>query len=159
MIEEVIDALKTLIVTGLPAMLNTIDAEKADEIILEDIPTDLIFTYGEQSLPTVPAIILLAQGSPPDQMISGTNYSPTDFTHSIYVICVVDDTDKEVLTRKSFRYLDALWRIIKATPQLNRAQVIDTLITDHAHSNHYQKSGAYRKDFFLKLSVKERITV
>ena len=159
MIEEVIDALKTTFVANLPAMLNTIDAEHGDGITLEDIPTDRIFTYGEQSLPTVPAIVLLAQGSPPDQMISGTNRSPNDFTHSIYVICVIDDTNQENLTRRSFRYLDALWRIIKGTPGLGRNQVIDTTITDHAHSNHYEKSGAYRKDFYLKLSVKERVTV
>lgn len=159
MIEDVIDGLKSLIVANLPAMLDVIDAEKADGIVLADIPTDLIFTYGEQTLPTVPAIILLAQGSPPDQMISGTSNSPTDFTHSIYVICIVDDTNVEQLTRKSFRYLDALWRIIKGNSTLDMQQVIDTIITDHAHSNHYQKSSAYRKDFYLKLSVKERITV
>lgn len=157
MIEEVIDALKTTFVANLSTMLDTIDAEHGDTIILDDIPADRIFTYGEQSLPTVPAIILLAQGSPPDQMISGTNYSPNDFTHTIFVICIVGDTNKENLNRKSFRYLDALWRIIKNNPNLGRSQVINTIITDHAHSNFYEKSGGYRKDFYLKLNVKERI--
>lgn len=162
MIEEVIDALKTILVANLSTTLDTIDAEHADSIKLEDIPTDRIFTYGEQMLPKVPAIVLLAQGSPPDEMISGTNYSPTDFTHTIFVICIVGDTHKENLNRKSFRYLDALWRIIKNNPNLGLAtateEVINTIITDHAHSNFYEKgSGNYRKDFYLKLNVKERI--
>lgn len=159
MIEEVIDALKSTLVTNLPAMLDTIDAEKNDSIKLCDIPTDLIFTYSEQLLPTVPAIVLLAQGSPPDGLISGESAKVNDFTHSIYVICVVGDTDKARLTRKSFRYLDALWRVIKNNYKLGMQQVIDTTITDHAHSNQYKKKGAYRKDFYLKLNIKERITV
>lgn len=158
MIEEVIDALKTTLVANLPTTLDTIDAEHADNIKLADIPTDRIFTYGEQMLPTVPAIVLLAQGSPPDQMISGTNYSPTDFTHTIFVICIVNDTKKENLNRKSFRYLDALWRVIKNNPTFGRIQIINTIVTDHAHSNFYEKgSGNYRKDFYLKLNTKERI--
>lgn len=160
MIEEVIDALKTLIVADLPAMLDTIDAEKADRIILEDILTDNIFTYEQRTLQNLPALVLIAQKSPPNQMISGTSYSPTDFTHSIYVVCIVGDTNKEKLTRRSFRYLDSLWRIIKSTPRLGREpEVIDTIITDHAHLELYGKGGDYRKDFYLKLSVKERITV
>ncbi len=159
MIEEVIDALNTTLVTNLATKLDVIDAEKAYDIKLEDIPTDRIFTYEEQSLPTVPAIVLIAQGSPPDQMISGTAYSPNDFTHSIFIVCVVGDTTIDRLTRKSFRYLDAIWRIIKDTPRLGRSQVIDTTIVDHAHSNYYKKEGSYRKDFYIKISVKERITV
>lgn len=159
MIEEVIDALKTTLVANLATKLDTIDSEHGDTINLEDIPSDRIFTYGEHLLPTVPAVVLLAQGSPPDQMISGTAYKPNDFTHTIFVICIVGDTNKENLNRKSFRYLDALWRIIKDNPDFGRTQVIDTIITDHAHSNFYEKGDGYRKDFYLKLNVKERITV
>lgn len=157
MIEEVIDALKTTLVANLSTTLDTIDAEHADSITLEDIPADRIFIYDKRLLQTVPAIILDARGSPPDQMISGTNYSPNDFTHTIFVVCFVGDTDKDRLTRKSFRYLDALWRIIKNTPALGRAQIITTTITDHVHSNFLEKEGSYRKGFYLKLNVKERI--
>lgn len=159
MIEEVIDALKTTLVANLSTMLDTIDAEHTDNINLDDIPADRIFTYDIRFLQTTPSIALEAMGSPPDQMISGTNYSPNDFIHSIRVICSIDDTDKERLTRKSFRYLDALWRTIKNNPTLGRIQVIDTTIINHVHSNFYEKDSNYRKAFYLALSVKERITV
>lgn len=158
MIEEVIDALKTTLVENLSTTLDTIDAEHADSITLEDIPTDRIFTYDVRFLQTVPAIGLEAMGSPLDQMISGTNYSPNDFTHSIRVICSIGDTDKERLTRKSFRYLDALWRIIKNNPGLGRSQIINTIIINHVHSNFYEKKNNYRKAFYIALNVKERVT-
>lgn len=153
MLENVIDAIKDVLTTNLPAMLRTITTEKGDGVFLADIPAKNIHITEKKRIQNFPSIIIVSDSGTIDYRTSGTK----DTTHSFIIACVATDTNEERLTRKLLRYLNAIERVIEGHSKLNDT-VIDAMPGGYSQNPMILDKKTLAKDFRIQLTVIDRDT-
>lgn len=101
LIEDAVDALKTYLSENMEAKVAAINAERDDDITLDDIKT--YYVAEQQAIPEFPAILVLGDESAIDEQFGGLNGA-----HSVTVVVVAAEPDPETLRKKLYRYTRAV---------------------------------------------------
>lgn len=129
MLEDVVTNLKTTLQTSLPSKLDTIETERGDGIVLDDIAHFSITGFEKDDYFACPALFVLGEGTPTSIEVMGNNKKRA--THTIIVIIIVEDIHEETIYKKLLRYCEAVERIIFNDKRLGNT-VHSALITKTA---------------------------
>ena len=116
MIEDVLVEIRTAVNTFLPAALNVEDAEYAvadaaefgHALVLDDIVTVRFEEAGELEIQNYPALFLLPRADDHDPIFTINEF----ISHQVDCVVVIKDTDPVELTRRLFRTVEALRRVL-----------------------------------------------
>jgi hypothetical protein len=159
MIEEILEGIKTRLVSGLPPQLAIIDNQMKDGNKLDLIEETNIFLSELGNYQSYPLIILIGD-------TTNTNYkmNAKNDLHSIILSCAVCDTDEVVLAKKLYRYMVAIRRVIEANNFLQEfsttdGNVIQLLIDSYSYSPMFMgnETDSFLKDCSMKLTATERL--
>lgn len=154
MIEDVIDQVKTFLQNNMPAKQNTIDTERNDGIILDDIQAFFV-ERGHQN-PGYPNITVSALETAAGNILS----SRRELKHKV-LIEVTDRTvsvDTSLLQTRLWRYVEAVERLVGADPTLN-GNVIDSTIVSHEYPEQSAHGDTFVKTARLTLTALERPSI
>lgn len=161
MIEDVLNGIRDKLIDGMQVEIAAINAEFNDNIRLTNITSKDIFTYEKASFQNYPNIIIIGTKTPVNYYMSAK-----DLMHFIILSCSIVDSNEEDLTKRMYRYLIVVRRIIENNDFLKEfstteGKLIELLIDEYRYSPMFteEDSDNYKKDFYINMIAKERLLI
>ncbi|MFQ5834323.1 MAG: hypothetical protein ACE5HR_00155 [bacterium] len=157
-IEDAAIKIRTVLQTNLPAKLDTIDTERGDGIVLDDIAFFSITSYQLNEYFPRPAMFILGENTPFLE-ISTVGGKRKRMTYIMDLTVVVEDNDEERLQKKLWRYADGVERVLEADRRLGGTVhsiiIKDLLIT----SRGFTTSSAPTRAISLLAEIQQDYTI
>lgn len=129
-IEDVVTKIKTTLQASLPAKLDTIETERGDGVILDDIAFFSITRLQRDEYFVRPALFILGENTPLTISTIGSNRKRA--TYRVELLVIVEDSDEERLQKKLWRYHAGIERVLDSDRRLggtvHSITIIDLLI-------------------------------
>jgi hypothetical protein len=154
MIEDIVDKIKSLLETNLPAKLDEIEAARNDAIVLNDVAAYYVTNRLKDTIVSYPCIFILGEETPSANMMGRKR----EFRHKIIIRIFTRDMDEEVLRRQLWRYVEAVEKVLNQDVTLAGLATY-SVITAHKYSPAYKAGMLFVKDASLLLEVDERYSV
>ena len=152
-IEDVVTKIKTTLQASLPAKLDTIETERGDGIVLDDIAFFSITRLQRDEYFARPALFILGENTPFTIVTIGGNRERAKYR--IEMCVVVEDNDEERLQKKLWRYFEGIKRVLSLDRRLGETvhsiEVTDLL----TFSNVFKESSTPERTIFLLTEVIE----
>lgn len=145
LIEKVVDDIQTILNDGMAAKLNTLDAEYADTITLDDIEAYHIAEQTAVPAGGYPCIFILGDDSRPLKENTGW----MTVAHDVSVIILATDMNTANLKRRLYRYARAVTELLIT----NRGTLGSVSLSSFRFSPTYGKSGTFLSDASLLVTV------
>lgn len=154
MIEDIVNKIKLMLETNLPARLDEIEASRNDGIVLNDIAAYYVTNRLKDMLVSFPCIFILGEETPSANRIG----KKRDFRHRIIIRIFIRDVDEEILQRQLWRYMEAVEKVLNQDVTLGGVATY-SVITAHKYNPAYKAGMLFVKDTSLVLEVDERYFV
>lgn len=147
-VEDVLTELQTAFDKVFPTYLLEVQREHTDGILLE--PFHWISWEEDAEVPTTPAIMLLAQEESDmnlrDQLVDAT----------ILAVVVLREQSKRFLTRKLFRYAEAIRRMVRQTNVRTLSHVVTSIKVERVQYSpiYVDEKNRYARDFQATLQLR-----
>ena len=102
MLEDVVLKIKSILQTNLPTKLDTIETQRGDGIVLDDIASFFISRFQKDDAFARPAIFVIGEDTPIIDFRLGTARE-IEAKHIIGIILIAEDADDDVLQKKMWR--------------------------------------------------------
>ncbi|MFQ5863159.1 MAG: hypothetical protein ACE5IC_08545 [Candidatus Brocadiales bacterium] len=156
MIEDVVRQIKTLLQNNIPGKLDTIEAEKGDGVVLDDIQVFFVERGHKDAGRKYPNITVSGLETSASNILS----SRRELRHKVSVE-VADravSVDTDLLQTRLWRYVEAVERVLGADTTLS-GKVIDSAIVDHKYPEPFAHGDTFVKTARLTLTALERPSV
>lgn len=160
MIEDVIEGIKAILISDMNNQVAILNTEFTDFAISSILEGD-IHTSEKSYFSNYPSIIIMG-----DRTSVIHHMSVKDLSHSIILSCSVRDQDEEVLTRKIYRYLKVVERILENNNFLKEFNTTDGVLTKmiikgYRYSPMFMKEDEndFKKDFVIHFEASERVLI
>ncbi|MFQ5956177.1 MAG: hypothetical protein ACE5KK_00195 [Candidatus Brocadiales bacterium] len=153
MIEDVVRQIKTLLQNNLPGKLDTIEAERGDGVVLDDIQSFLAERGHKDAGRMYPNITVSGLETSASNILS----SRRELRHKVLVE-IADravSVDTDLLQTRLWRYVEAVERVLGSNPALS-GKVIDSAIVDHRYPEPSTHGDTFVKTARLTLTALER---
>ncbi len=154
MIEDIVNKIKSLLETNLPAKLDAIEAARNDGIVLNNIAAYYVTNRLKDMIVNFPCIFILGEETPSANRIGRKR----EFRHKIIIRIFIRDVDEEILQRQLWRYVEAVEKVLNQDVTLGGA-AINSVITAHKYNPAYKAGMLFVRDVSLLLEVDERYSV
>ncbi len=156
MIEDVVRQIKTLLQNNMASKLDTIEAERGDGVVLDDIQAIFIEQDNRDVTRLYPNVTVSGLETSASNVLS----SRRELRHEIMVE-IADRAvaaDADILQTRLWRYVEAAERILAADPTLT-GKVIDSAIAGHRYPGKTSHRDTFVKTARLTLTALERPSV
>lgn len=154
MIEDIVNKIKSLLETNLPARLDEIELARNDGIVLNDIAAYYVINKLGDMIVRYPCIFILGEETPSANRIGRKR----EWKHKTTIRVFSRDVDEEILQRKLWRYVEAVEKVLNKDITLAGAATY-SVITAHKYSPAYKAGMLFIRDASLSLEVSERYSV
>ncbi len=156
MVEDVVRQIKTLLQNNMVSKLDTIETERGDNVVLDDIQAIFVEQGNKDVMHLYPNITV----SGLETMASNVLSSRRELRHDIMVEIAdrVVGADSDLLQTRLWRYVEAMERVLAADPTLT-GKVITSAIVGHKYPEKISHGDTFVKTARLTMTALERPSV
>lgn len=154
MIEDIVNKIKLLLETNLPARLDGIETTRNDGIVLNNIAAYYVTNRLKDMIVSYPCIFIIGEETPGANRIG----KKREFRHKIIIRIFCRDVDEDVLQRQLWRYVEAVEKVLNQDLTLAGVATY-SVITAHKYSHAYKAGMLFVRDASLLIEVDERYPI